>query len=66
MAQFANHTLAYAIKTACENSEDISLSFEKYVSYAYFGQEFSDLGPDEIQHARREYEEAMQQLRGDE
>lgn len=57
-----NHVLKYI----AQNSKDEALSLETYVEFAYFGQSLEDLTDEEQAAAAREFEEALESLRGDE
>jgi hypothetical protein len=62
--KLANHTLAYILK---QEGEDFPLTLERYVSFAYFGEkDIEDLSPEELQYVSQEFEEALEQLRGEE
>jgi hypothetical protein len=58
----ANHTLAYIIKEHA--GEDFELTFEEYLSYAFLGD--TELDDETLVYARREFDEALAELRGGE
>lgn len=58
---FVNHVLKYI----AQNTQDEALSLETYVEFCYFGQSLEDLTDEEQAAAAREFEEALESLRGE-
>jgi hypothetical protein len=63
MTPTSNHCVNYWLRN---QTGDEPLTLETYISYAYLGLDIEDLDPEELAYAAREFEEALEQLRGEE
>jgi hypothetical protein len=61
MTPTSNHSMNYLLK----QPGDFPLTLEGYISYAYFGADVEDLNEEELAHAAREFEQALEELRGE-
>lgn len=61
MTPTSNHSMNYLLK----QSGDSPLTLDRYISFAYFGQDAEDLDDEELAQAARDFEEAISELRGE-
>jgi hypothetical protein len=60
----SSHTLNYILKN---KTGDFAIDLETYVEYCFFGEKsVEDLDAETLQYVAQEFEEALEQLRGDE